>query len=318
MKIRFGYVANATCLWDASPSKTMTYKRFSSLSQEQRMEKLLDVTKQNIEHTRRILYYNTAHQIDVYRLSSSIVPLATHPDVEWDFVTPFKKEWCELGNWIKQHQLRVSFHPNQFTLFTSPKNEITKNAVKDMVYHYKMLEAMGIENHSYINLHVGGAYGDKETATAQFHENLKQLPLKIKAQMTLENDDKTYTALETLHICQKERIPLVFDFHHHIANLCEVPLVNLLDDIFSTWRHVDLVPKIHVSSPKSETEFRSHADFVSLDFIMPLLKGLREIGQDVDFMIEAKLKDQAMLKLIGEVAKIRGVKRISGGTVVWK
>ena len=64
MKIRFGYVANATCLWEASPAKTMTYKRFSSLSEEQRMEKLLEVTKQNIENTRRILYYNTAHQIE--------------------------------------------------------------------------------------------------------------------------------------------------------------------------------------------------------------------------------------------------------------
>ena len=58
----------------------------------------------------------------------------------------------------------------------APKDEITKNAVKDMVFHYKMLEAMGVEDHSYINIHVGGAYGDKETATAQFHENLKQLP----------------------------------------------------------------------------------------------------------------------------------------------
>lgn len=318
MNIRFGFVANATCLWETSPSKTLTFKRYSSLNQEQRLEKLLEVTKMNIENTRRILYYNTAHQIEVHRLSSSIVPLATHPDVEWDFVTPFIQEWHELGNWIKQHQIRISFHPNQFTLFTSPKKEITTNAVKDMAFHYKMLEAMGVEDCSYINIHVGGAYGDKEAATARFHENLKQLPPKIKAHMTLENDDKTYTALETLHICQKERIPLVFDYHHHVANLCEVPLTDMLSDIFFTWRDVDLVPKIHVSSPRSETEFRSHADFVSLDFIMPLLTALHEIGQDVDFMIEAKLKDQAMLKLIEDIAKIRGVKRISGGKIVWK
>ena len=282
------------------------------------MEKLLEVTRKNIESTRRILFYNTAHQIDVYRLSSSIVPLATHPNVEWDFVTPFINEWRELGNWIKQHQLRVSFHPNQFTLFTSSKEEITKNAVKDMSFHYKVLEAMGIEYQSYINIHVGGAYGDKDKATARFHENLKQLPPRIKAQMTLENDDKTYTALETLYICQKEGIPFVFDFHHHLANLCEVPLANLLYDIFLTWKDQDVVPKIHVSSPKSATEFRSHADFVNLDFLMPLFKGLQAIGQDVDLMVEAKLKDQAMLKLIEDVAKIRGVKRISGGTVVWK
>jgi UV DNA damage endonuclease len=107
MKIRFGYVANATCLWEASPAKTLTFKRFSMLGQEQGMKKLLEVTKQNIENTRRILYYNTAHQIEVYRLSSSIVPLATHPDIEWDFVTPFANEWRVLGDWIKQHQLRL-------------------------------------------------------------------------------------------------------------------------------------------------------------------------------------------------------------------
>jgi UV DNA damage endonuclease len=147
---------------------------------------------------------------------------------------------------------------------------------------------------------------------------LKQLPSTVKAQMTLENDDKTYTALETLHICQKESIPLVFDFHHHLANLCEVPLVDLLNEIFSTWKNKDVVPKIHVSSPKSETEFRSHAEFVQSDFLMPLLKALHEIGQDVDLMIEAKMKDQAMLKLIEDVAKIRGVKRTSGGAIEWK
>lgn len=318
MKVRFGYVANATCLWEASPAKALTFKRFSALGQEQGRKKLLDVTKQNIENTRRILYYNTAHQIEVYRLSSSIVPLATHPDVAWDFVTPFKNEWGALGDWIKQHQLRVSFHPNQFTLFTSPKAEITKNAVNDLVFHYRMLEAMGVEDDSYINIHVGGAYGDKEAAIARFHENWKQLPSIIKAQMTLENDDKTYTALETLPICQKENIPLVFDFHHHLANSCEIELVDLLHAIFLTWKDKNIVPKIHVSSPKSETEFRSHADFVDLDFLMPLLKALYKIGQDIDFMIEAKRKDQAMLKLIEDVAKIRGVKRISGGTIEWK
>ncbi|MFB5283504.1 UV DNA damage repair endonuclease UvsE [Peribacillus sp. Hz7] len=318
MKIRFGYVANATCLWEASPAKTLTFKRFTTLGEEEGLAKLLNVTKQNIENTRRILYYNTAHQIELYRLSSSIVPLATHPDIEWDFVTPFEQEWKELGDWITQHALRVSFHPNQFTLFTSPQPHITKNAVKDMTFHYRMLEAMGIEKQSYINIHVGGAYGDKIAATARFHENLKQLPQQVKAQMTLENDDKTYTALETFHICQKEQIPLVFDYHHHMANLCEVPLTDLLYDVFCTWKHTNVVPKIHISSPKSETTFRSHADFVDIEFLKPLFKALQELGQDVDFMIEAKMKDQAMLKLIEDIAKVRGVKRVSGGSVIWK
>lgn len=97
MKIRFGFVSNATCLWEASPAKTLTFKRYSTFGAEKGMEKLLDVTRQNIENTLRVLQYNTAHQIEVYRMSSSIVPLATHPEIEWDFVTPLRKSGNSLA-----------------------------------------------------------------------------------------------------------------------------------------------------------------------------------------------------------------------------
>jgi UV DNA damage endonuclease len=318
MKIRFGYVSTATRLYEASPARTITFKRFNQLGEYEGQQKLLEVTKKNLTNTLRILYYNSAHEIELYRLSSSIVPLATHPEVNWDFTTPFEQEWKEIGNWIKRHQMRISFHPNQFTLFTSPNIKITENAVKDMTFHYRMLKAMDVLDGAVINIHVGGAYGEKQLATARFHENLLLLPKEIKQKMTLENDDKTYTAEETLRICQKEKIPLVFDYHHHMANLSDKPFHELLPAIFSTWEHTSLVPKIHISSPKSEKEFRSHSDLVDPEFIMPLLRALREIGQDVDFMIEAKCKDRAMLKLVEDLSKIRGVKRISGGTVMWK
>ena len=90
-------------------------------------------------------------------------------------------------------------------------------------------------------------------------------------------------------------------------------LRKLLPRIFQTWDHVDLIPKIHISSPKGEKEFRSHADFVDLDFIMPFIKMVKELGQDVDFMIEAKAKDQATLKLVEDMSKIRGFKRVQRG-----
>lgn len=315
MKIRFGFVSNATCLWEASPAKTLTFKRYSELGPEAGMDRLLSVTRQNIENTLRVLQYNTAHQIEIYRMSSSIVPLATHPDVEWDFVTPFKKEWKQLGEWVTAHNMRVSFHPNQFTLFTSPKPGITHNAVKDMEFHYNMFDAMGIADSSFINIHVGGAYGDKESALVRVHDNLRLLPEHVKARMTFENDDKTYTASETLRVCKREGIPLVFDYHHHLANLSDEPLNELLTEVIKTWSNAGVVPKIHISSPKSLSEFRSHADYIDMEFIMPLFKALRELRQDVDFMIEAKMKDRAMLQLIEEIAKVRGVKRVSGGSV---
>src|SRR5690242_11299819 len=102
MKIRFGYVANAVGLWNASPSKTLTFARYSILPINERLERLKSVTAQNLHNTKRILYYNIAHEIDLYRFSSSLVPLATHPEVRWDFITPFKNEWKELGQLVQE------------------------------------------------------------------------------------------------------------------------------------------------------------------------------------------------------------------------
>jgi UV DNA damage endonuclease len=315
MKIRFGYVSHAVSLWEASPARTVTFTRYAQMSKDERYAKLLEVTAENLKSTRRMIFYNLGHEIELYRLSSSIVPLATHPEVKWDFVTPFQKEWQELGDIIRHHQLRVSFHPNQFTLFTSPREEVTDNAVVDMAYHYRMLEAMGVEKSSVINIHIGGAYGDKEQTIERFHLNLKKLPQPIKDIMTLENDDKTYHADETLLACEKENIPFVFDYHHHMANLTDLPLETILSRTIPTWKKTNLPPKIHVSSPKSEKAFRSHADYVDVEFLMPLIAALKELKKDFDFMIEAKMKDLAMLQLIADISKIRGVKRVSGGAV---
>jgi UV DNA damage endonuclease len=318
MIIRFGYVSHALSLWDCSPAKTLTFTRWKKLDEHERKSQLLSITRQNLEHTMRMIHYNISQEIYLYRFSSSIVPLATHPEVLWDYKTPFKSLFLEIGELVKKHQLRLSFHPNQFTLFTSDKPHITENAIIDMTYHYDMLDEMGLANEAIINIHVGGAYGNKEAATERFHTNIQKLPLAIKKRMTLENDDKTYTASETLAICQKEKIPLLFDFHHFMANNDEQErLKELLPSIFQTWSWIGLKPKIHVSSPKSENEFRSHADFVDIEFLMPLLKVLKELNVDLDFMIEAKQKDKAALKLCEEIAKIRGVKRIGGATVEW-
>lgn len=317
MKIRFGYVASALGLWDASPSKALTFARYSALSKSERMDKLKSVTAQNLQHTKRILYYNIAHEIELYRFSSSLVPLATHPEVMWDFVTPFKAEWEELGHLIDQFGLRPSFHPNQFTLFTSPREEVTMNAVRDMEYHFKMLDVMNALERGIINIHIGGAYGDKESALGRFHQNIKKLPANIKKHMTLENDDKTYDVEETLITCEKENIPMILDYHHYLANKGEVELSSYLSRIFNTWNSSSAIPKVHLSSPKSNQAYRSHADFISLEYILPFLKMAKELDRDFDIMIEAKQKNLAMLKLIEEIAAVRGVKRISGSTVVW-
>ncbi len=103
MILRFGYVSTALSLWEASPSRTLTFTNWKKLSKEARREKLYYLTEQNLRNTIRILHYNIAHGIDVYRMSSSLVPLATHPEVRWDFITPFTALFKEIGVLVQKH-----------------------------------------------------------------------------------------------------------------------------------------------------------------------------------------------------------------------
>ncbi|WP_163536384.1 UV DNA damage repair endonuclease UvsE [Gracilibacillus sp. YIM 98692] len=315
MILRFGYVSMALSLWEASPSRTLTFTNWKKLNKEDRKEKLYYLTEQNLRNTIRILHYNIAHGIDVYRMSSSLVPLATHPEVRWDFITPFASLFKEIGVLVQKHKLRVSFHPNQFTLFTSPQNHVTENAIVGMTYHYDMLRAMGIEKQAMINIHVGGAYGNKEEAMDRFNQNFVKLDKDIRMQTTLENDDKTYTAEETLQICKTNGVPFVFDYHHHWANPGEGAWEELLPRIFETWEGTGHPPKFHLSSPKSEKMIRAHADYVDIDFAKDFIKPLKAYGKSADIMIEAKAKDRAALKLVEELGKSRGFKRVNGGAI---
>ncbi|RSK29464.1 UV DNA damage repair endonuclease UvsE [Bacillus sp. HMF5848] len=317
MRVRFGYVAQALSIWDGSTAKTLTFTRWSKMKKTEREDKLKEVTFTNLQNTMRAIHYNIAHQIHLYRMSSSIVPLATHPEAKWPYRDIFAEEFAKIGKLVKEANMRVSLHPNQFTLFTSDKEHVTTNAVTDMEYHYDMFEAMGLTDEGVINIHVGGSYGDKSAALERFYKNIKKLPADPKSCMTLENDDKTYTAEETLDVCQHEHIPMVFDYHHHWANLSETPLEDLLPKIFATWDNHPFPPKVHISSPKSDKDFRHHANFVDMAFLEPFFQVVHDMNIDFDVMIEAKEKDRAMLALVDDLSRIRGVKRIDGSTLEW-
>jgi UV DNA damage endonuclease len=312
----FGFVSTALNLYEASPAKTMTFATYQKRDKKEREAQLLAITKNNLERTLRVLHYCIAHELPLYRMSSSIVPLATHPEAAWDYLKKIKQECKEIEKLVKKYNLRTSMHPNPFTFFTSPRPEVTVNAVKDMHYHFDLLKGMGIEDRSYINIHVGGAYGDKKSALERFYENIKTLPSDVKSRMTLENDDKTFTTEETLEVCEKEGVPLMFDYHHYKANPGTTPLEELLPRFVQTWKNTGRPPKVHLSSPKDDKAYRSHHDYVSLDYVLPLFKMVSEFTEELDVMIEAKQKDRAALQLINELEKVRGFKRMNGGTIL--
>ncbi|GAA0830644.1 UV DNA damage repair endonuclease UvsE [Paenibacillus glucanolyticus] len=318
MIVRFGYVAMSTVVQNASPSKTMTMKSFTKLDdREAGIHKLERIANENLHNTLRLLRHNLAHDIKVYRFSSKLIPLATHNDMhDWNPFPALKEGFQAIGEFVKKHEMRVSFHPDHFTVLSTPRPEVLINSIRDLESHVHMLKAMGLPASMKNNIHIGGAYGDKPSASARFVEHFHALDQSIKERLTLENDDKTFTAQETLAVCQQTGLPMVLDIHHQwVNNDGEAPW-ELWPAILRTWETLlaqegsepiqPLPPKIHVSSPKSPTDIRSHADGVD---VVPLLAFLRKIAgatPKVDVMIEAKMKDGALFGLMKDLGDYAG------------
>lgn len=109
MRIRLGYVAMAIDLKDCSPSKTITYTKYSKIDDEEvKLYKLKRIAEDNLKNTKRIILYNIAHNIKVYRLTSKIIPLATHPDVlQWDYQNELADHFNDLKELILKMTLEL-------------------------------------------------------------------------------------------------------------------------------------------------------------------------------------------------------------------
>jgi len=316
MIFRLGYVAMTLNLEDCSPSGTVTLTGISKLEDEEaRLYRLRKIAKKNLENTLRILRYNKAMNINVYRLTSKLIPLATHPIIgDWDYIKEFSGLFFEMGNYIKENDFRISAHPDHYTLINSESDKVFQDSMKDLDYHVKIYEAMGLQDYKYkLVIHVGGVYKNKEESIRRFKENFVKIPDRIRKRLILENDDKSYTAKNVLDLCKELVIPMVLDIHHHNCVNRGEKLEDLLYEIFDTWSGEYFNPKIHFSSPKTFKEFRSHSDFIELDEFTCFLETARKVGKDFDVMLEVKNKDSSLIKLSEQLSELEQVRRINTG-----
>ncbi|NBI30233.1 UV DNA damage repair endonuclease UvsE [Chengkuizengella marina] len=316
MIVRLGYVAMSVIVKNASPSKTMTATSFKKIKdREAAIRKLERIAEENLQNTLRLLYHNHAHDISVYRFSSKLIPLIGHEMLQdWDPFPFLKEKFKKIGDYVKLHKMRVSFHPDHFTVLSTPREEVLKNSVLDLQKHLMMLEAMELDERAKYNIHIGGAYANKPKSIERFVENFKKLEENIRRRITLENDDKTYTAKETLEICEKLKVPMVLDIHHHWVNNEGEKADELWPRIKETWNIQNIPPKIHVSSPKSEKDPRGHADYVNSQFLLEFLRTIANQTEQIDVMIEAKKKDDALFHLINDLKEIDGIKMMNQAT----
>lgn len=306
MLIRFGYVAMSVILESASPSSTVTFKTYSKLAEKDEAAALARArrtARENLLNTLRLLRHNRAYGVRLYRFSSKIIPLATHPALkDWDYIKDLKDELETIGGFVKENKIRVSFHPDHYTLLNSPGEEILQASLKDLGHHCRLLDAMVLDNRARLVIHTGGAYSNKKKALERFKQNWDRVPRHMADRIAVENDDKSFTAKEVLDLCNALSLPMVLDIHHYKCNNEGESLAGILPAVSTTWDKAGLPPKFHISSPKSVDDFRSHHDFVNPDDLYPFLKLARELNNDIDIMVEAKQKDRAMFQLVRDLA----------------
>lgn len=265
MLVRLGYVAMSNIVPNASPSRRMTATAFMKIEdRDAALRRLEQLGQENIHNTLRLLKHNRAHDIRLFRLSSRLIPLVGHESTEgWEPITPLRNSFRELGEYAIRNKMRMSFHPDHFTVINTPREEVLHSSLRDLDFYVKMFEAMGLDRRAKLVMHLGGTYGNKEASRQRFIDQYKRVPDKVKERLTLENDDKTYTALETLEVCEELGLPMVLDVHHHQVNNQGETVDDLWPKIAATWEGSELAPKIHMSSPKNDKDIRSHAEHVT-------------------------------------------------------
>ena len=236
-----------------------------------------------------------------FRVSSPLLPLYTHPEVGYRLgELPEAREITATLRSVKalkeKHQLRLSFHPDQFTLLSSPRPEVTAASLKELDYQVMLAELIDAE---VINIHGGGVYGDKQSALSRLVKEISALPEPIRSRLTLENDDRSYTVEDLLPVCEHLDIPLVYDVHHHRCNPDGLTVAAATEACMRSWRRLGREPYFHLSSPKHGWNSKAgpHADFIDIADFPAEWHGL-----DATIDVEAKAKEVALLKLKKELS----------------
>jgi UV DNA damage endonuclease len=265
----------------------------------------------SLGYLRDLFAYLDETDIRLYRMASGLAPYATHPDHPQFHhqVDECSGELTELGAEARRLGLRLSFHPSQFIVLNAPDEQLAARSAADVEVQAAILEAMGLDEEAVVVLHVGGVYGDRESARERFVRCYEQLSPVAQRRLVLENDDGRFGVTDVLWLHERLGIRAVLDVHHHHCyNPNDLGTVRAARLCLATWQGWDARPKVHFSSPRTDWGFRygseekaspprwsSHAEFVDPFAFITFYRAITDGAPDV--ILEAKAKDVAVQQL---------------------
>ena len=251
-----------------------------------------ELSLQNVRDLIEVIKWNEKNGINLYRMSSDMFPWSS----EYNFddlpdIGKIKNLLSGLGNLVRQYNHRLSFHPGPFNVLASPSESVVKKTISELDKHSEIMDMIGlpVSPFSKINIHVGGAYGNKQDAMKRWVDNFQLLGENTKKRLTVENDDKPnmFTVKDLLYIHEHTKIPIVFDYHHHNCHNDGMSTEDALKLAVATWPS-DITPTVHISEPRDEQNFRAHHDYV--------VNEVNTYGYDLDMMFESKAKELSVLE----------------------
>jgi len=259
-------------------------------------ERLKGLIEQNLDDMEAILAHNLVHGWRLFRIGSSVIPFGSHPVNQLAWWEEYGGRLRKIGKYAREHDIRLSFHPGQFTVLNSPDPDVVARAVDELIYSARFLETMEMDDSHKIVVHLGGVYGDKAAALMRLIESIDRLHPKVRARLVIENDERNYAPAEALFVSEKAGVPVVFDNLHYSVLPGEGTLEEILAGVFGTWGAADGIPKVHFSSQEIKGRTGNHAEFADPTEYQEWVSRWSKIGV-FDLMLEAKAKDEALIAL---------------------
>jgi len=271
-------------------------------------ELLMETVQNNLDCLWKILEFNVRHNLLFFRITSDLVPFASHPICRFNWQAYFNSKFRRIGTFIKANSIRISMHPDQFTLINSIDNSIFERSLSELVYHAEVLDSMGLDSSAKIQIHVGGVYGDKKESMERFVKRVERIPQAVARRLVVENDDRNYTLRDCIDLSNETELPVLFDvFHHEVNNLGET-LGEAFSMFYRTWKPRDGIPMVDYSSPRLEGRKGSHAESIDMKRLGRFLEETR--NYDFDLMLEIKDKEKSALKAVESVRRDGRFQRI--------
>ncbi len=218
-------------------------------------DKIIEVAKRNILNTHALVkkVASLEPELRMLRITSDMFSFYTHPDYQYfwqrqDIQDSLQRWMAPIGETAREHDVRLSFHPDQFVVLASDREEVVNNSIREFEYHADMARWMGYGRTFQdfkINVHISGRAGP-----AGIKAVIPRLSPEARNCITIENDENCWGIESSIELAK--HCALVLDVDHHWVRTGDYiqPTDDRVLRIIESWRGVRPVMHYSIISPK--------------------------------------------------------------------